>query len=76
MGIAFSFAAVIALIVLAFVGVKGLNLQILIGAGLLIQLRFYPDGILIASASKRERRRAARRQGRPAPLVPQQEVAV
>ena len=32
MGIAFSFAAVIALIVLAFVGVKGLNLQILIGA--------------------------------------------
>jgi nitrate reductase gamma subunit len=31
MGIAFSFAAVIALIVLAFVGVKGLNLQILVG---------------------------------------------
>jgi nitrate reductase gamma subunit len=31
MGIAFSFAAVIALIVLAFIGVKGLNLHFLIG---------------------------------------------
>jgi ABC-type branched-subunit amino acid transport system permease subunit len=38
----------------------GLYVQLLIGAGLLIQLRFYPDGILIASATKRERRRAER----------------
>ena len=32
MGIAFSFAAVIALIGLAFIGVKGLNLHFLFGA--------------------------------------------
>jgi branched-chain amino acid transport system permease protein len=43
----------------------GLYVQLLIGAGLLIQLRFYPDGILIASATKRERRRAERLRGRP-----------
>ncbi len=35
----------------------GLYMQLLIGVGLLIQLRFYPDGILISSATKRERRR-------------------
>ncbi len=40
----------------------GLYVQLLIGAGLLVQLRFYPDGILIASATKRERRRAERLQ--------------
>jgi ABC-type branched-subunit amino acid transport system permease subunit len=41
----------------------GLYVQLLIGAGLLIQLRFYPDGILIASATKRERRLGDRRLG-------------
>jgi ABC-type branched-subunit amino acid transport system permease subunit len=41
----------------------GLYVQLLIGGGLLIQLRFYPDGILIASATKRERRRAERLHG-------------
>ena len=40
----------------------GFYVQLIIGAGLLIQLRFYPDGILIASATKRERRLAERRQ--------------
>ena len=57
----------------------GLYMQLLIGAGLLIQLRFYPDGVLIASATKRERRRAERPQGQPTPTAPpvhQQGVAV
>jgi branched-chain amino acid transport system permease protein len=47
----------------------GLYVQLLIGAGLLIQLRFYPDGILIASATKRERRRAQRLRGNAMPTV-------
>lgn len=56
----------------------GLYVQLLIGAGLLVQLRFYPDGILIASATKRERRRVERLRGRATPPVTpmtQQEVA-
>jgi ABC-type branched-subunit amino acid transport system permease subunit len=56
----------------------GLYMQLLIGAGLLIQLRFYPDGVLIASATKRERRRAERLQGQATPTaspVHQQGVA-
>jgi branched-chain amino acid transport system permease protein len=47
----------------------GLYVQLLIGAGLLIQLRFYPDGILIASATKRARRRAQRLRGNAMPTV-------
>jgi branched-subunit amino acid ABC-type transport system permease component len=47
----------------------GLYVELLIGAGLLIQLRFYPDGILIASATKRERRRAERLRGPATPRV-------
>jgi len=38
----------------------GLYMQLLIGVGLLIQLRFYPDGVLISQATKRERRREER----------------
>jgi ABC-type branched-subunit amino acid transport system permease subunit len=38
----------------------GLYMQLLIGVGLLLQLRFYPDGVLISQASKRERRRDER----------------
>jgi branched-chain amino acid transport system permease protein len=56
----------------------GLYVQLLIGAGLLIQLRFYPDGILIASATKRERRRAERLGGpaaQGAPALSQQGAA-
>jgi ABC-type branched-subunit amino acid transport system permease subunit len=48
----------------------GLYVQLLIGGGLLIQLRFYPDGILIASATKRERRRAERLRGLAPSAVP------
>ena len=38
----------------------GLYMQLLIGVGLLLQLRFYPDGVLISQATKRERRRDER----------------
>ncbi|BCL28616.1 ABC transporter permease [Streptomyces aurantiacus] len=36
-------------------------MQLIIGAGLLIQLRFRPDGLLVSSALKRERRARASR---------------
>ncbi|MFJ9005819.1 ABC transporter permease [Streptomyces canus] len=39
-------------------------MQLIIGAGLLIQLRFCPDGLLVASAMKRERRARASRVGK------------
>jgi branched-chain amino acid transport system permease protein len=42
-----------------------LYVQLIIGVGLLIQLRFFPDGLLVTSSIKKERNAASARRDAP-----------
>lgn len=44
-------------------------MQLLIGVGLLVQLRFWPDGLLVAAAMKRKQRERDPATGGPRPVV-------